>query len=185
MPKRDNASLTIQRGIEKWRADAFPLYSRVFARVAMSFRASTAGIIFSVFVALLVPVRSANGAEPAPAPGSVWSISIVDLKGKSLGTITLELTDESTHTCMSGEWKKTRLISSSFQSPEKALESKEYIPTYETEGQTLTIQLNPPNLCDAYLFLTGKFTERDGKGDYTTYGLGGGIPRGKFTAKRQ
>ena len=137
-------------------------------------------IVFVVAL-LFTPIA----AQAAPATGSVWSIKVVGLKHESLGAVTLELTDENARTCMSGEWKKARLISSSFQSPAKRFETKDYFPTYEINGQTLTIQMNPPGLCDAYLFLSGKFSDREGKGDYDALGLGGAIPLGTFTAKRQ
>ena len=110
---------------------------------------------------------------------------MVGLKGEVLGTVTLELSDESARTCMAGAWKKARIIQSSFQSFSKQFEAKDYFPTYEATGETLTIQLNSPNLCDAYLFLSGKFTEREGKGDYFAEGLGGVNPLGTFTAKRR
>jgi len=45
--------------------------------------------------------------------------------------------------------------------------------------------LNRPGLCDAYLFLRGKFTEQEGKGDYVGLGLGGEKPLGTFTAKKE
>ncbi|HSC17666.1 MAG TPA: hypothetical protein VLC74_02020 [Rhizomicrobium sp.] len=124
-------------------------------------------------------------AMAAAAPGSVWSINVVGLKGEPLGTITLELLDEGADTCMSGEWKKARLMQSSFHSPAQQFETGDYFPTYETHGPSVTIQLNPPGLCDAYLFLEGKFTEHDGKGDYVGLSLGGTKPLGTFTARRQ
>jgi|SRR3954471_15543986 hypothetical protein len=136
-----------------------------------------------VIVALLC--FSPVAAQAESVTGSVWSISVLGLKGESLGTITLGLTDESARTCMSGEWKRARLISSSFQSPAKQFETGDYFPTYETKGQILTIQMNPPGLCDAYLFLKGKFTEHEGKGDYVALGLGGATPLGTFTAKKR
>lgn len=136
-----------------------------------------------VVIALLFVAPIA--AQAASAEGPVWSISVVGLKGEPLGTITLELTDEKADTCMSGEWKKARLIQSSFPSLVTEFETKDYFPTYEAKGHVLTIQLNPPGLCDAYLFLSGHFTERDGKGDYRTFGLGYGNSLDTFTAKRQ
>jgi hypothetical protein len=136
-----------------------------------------------VIVALLCSTPIVAQAESATGP--IWSINVVGLKGEPLGTVTLELTDEGARTCMSGDWKKARLIQSSFQSPTKQLETKDYFPTYEANGQTVTIQLNPPGLCDAYLMLSGKFSGNDGNGDYNSLGLGGVRPLGTFTAKRQ
>jgi hypothetical protein len=152
-----------------------------------------ASILLPLIASLALPAMAQPASNPvsppaalaASAPGSVWSINVVGLKGESLGTVTLELSDESARTCMFGEWRKARLIQSSFQSLAKQFETKDYFPTYETNGQTLTIQLNPPGLCDAYLFLSGTFTERDGKGDYVAEGLGGASPLGTFTAKRR
>jgi hypothetical protein len=154
----------------------------------MSLRKNS-GVVFPALVALLLSFWSADsaetGREAASALGAVWSINVVGLKGESLGAVTLELTDESARTCMSGDWRKAHLIQSSFQSPTKQFETKEYFPTYEANGQVITIQLNPPGLCDAYLFLSGNFSEREGMGDYNASGLGGVTRLGTFTAKRQ
>jgi len=131
-------------------------------------------------------VQAASNIPPATSLSrSVWSINVVGLKGEPSGTFTLELTDEGTDTCMSGEWKKARLIQSSFQVIPNPSDDKGYFPTYEVDGQTLTIQLNSPGLCDAYLMLSGKFTEREGRGKYFSESLFGGHHLGTFTAKRQ
>ena len=121
------------------------------------------------------------------APAQVWSVSVIDLKSEPLGTVTLELTDESTHTCMAGkEWKKARVIDSSFPSLARLFETKGYFPTYTEDGpHAITIQLNPSTLCDGYLFLGGKFTEHEAKGDYFTFNMHGGDKLGTFTAKKQ
>jgi len=138
-----------------------------------------------IFVVIALLFANPLAAQAASATAPVWSISVVGLKGEALGTITIQLTDENANTCMSGNWKKARLISSSFQSPAKQFQTGDYFPTYERKGHELTVQMNPPGLCDAYLFLSGKFGEREGKGDYTGEGLGGVTPLGTFTAKRQ
>jgi hypothetical protein len=132
---------------------------------------------------------SGNSAEIERATGavsgSVWSIKLVGLKGEPLGNVTLEFTDENAKTCMSGEWKKTRIINRSFQSPDNKFETKEYYPTYEVNDHVVTIQLNPPDLCDAYIMLDGDFREREGEGRYNVMGLDGVSPLGTFTAKRR
>jgi hypothetical protein len=140
-------------------------------------------------VALPAMAQTANNPHPAAlaelATRSVWSISVVGLKGESLGAFTLQLSDESTDTCMSGQWKKARLLQSSFQSLSKRVDDKDSFLTYEIDGQVLTIQLNSPRLCDAYVMLSGKFSEREGKGEYFSEGLGGANHLGTFTAVRQ
>ena len=141
---------------------------------------SKSGIL--VVVALLCV--AAGSALWASADHPVWSISVVGLKGKASGTFTLELTDEKADTCMSGDWKKARVVQSSFQPLTKRLEAKDYFPTYEADGEVLTIQLNSPGLCDAYELLSGKFSGREGRGDYSSEGLFGGTALGTFTAKR-
>jgi hypothetical protein len=65
------------------------------------------------------------------------------------------------------------------------VDDKSYFPTYETDGQSLTIQLNSPGLCDAYSMLSGKFTKREGSGEYYSEGLEGVNRLGTFTAERQ
>jgi hypothetical protein len=136
------------------------------------------GGILIVVALLCAAVVAASARDP------VWSINVTGVKGESLGALTLELTNESARTCLSGDWKKARLLQSSFQSLAKLFESKGYFPTYELNGADLTIQLNSPGMCDAYILLTGKLSARDGSGDYTSEGLGGGELRGTFTAKR-
>ncbi len=127
---------------------------------------------------------AAGAALWASAGNAVWSISVVGLKGEALGTFTVELTDESAQSCMSGDWRKVRVVQSTFQPLTTHLESKDYYPSYEADGEVLTIQLNSPGLCDAYVFLGGTFSGREGRGDYRTMGLDGGEPLGTFTAKR-
>ena len=142
-------------------------------------RAMSKGGILIIVALLCATAVAASAGNP------VWSISVFGLKGEPLGDLTLELADESADTCVSGAWKKARLLQSSFQSLAKLFETKDYFPTYESDGEVLTIQLNSPRMCDAYLLLTGKFSTRDGSGDYTSTGLGGGELRGTFTAKKQ
>jgi hypothetical protein len=148
------------------------------------------GILFSL-ASFALPAMAQTASKPPPAVltasaiRSVWSINVVGLKREALGEFTIELSDESTDTCMSGEWKKARLVKSSFQLLSKRVEDKSYFPTYERDGQTLTIQLNSPGLCDAYMMLSGKFAERDGKGEYFSESLGGANHLGTFTAERQ
>lgn len=131
-------------------------------------------IAFIVALWCLTPV--AAQAEPSTEP--VWSIVVVGLKGEPLGRLTLELTDQPAPTCMSGDWKRARILSSSFH------EGTEFL-AFEREGQVLTIQLNQPGLCDAYSLLSGKFSANEGKGNYTTLSIVAAKPLGTFTAKRR
>jgi len=109
---------------------------------------------------------------------------VVGLKGEALGSFTLELTDESAETCMGGVWKKGRVVQTSFQPLTERMKAKDYFPTYDADGEVLTIQLNPPDLCDAYVLLRGKFSGEEASGDYHAWGFGGSTPLGTFTAKR-
>lgn len=146
----------------------------------------------SLTLPALAQPASNSFLAPAATPRSIWSINIVGLKGEPLGAITMELSGESARTCMSGEWKKVRVIESSFPSLKdqaringEQFGIKEIFPTYRTDGQIVVVQLNPPGLCDAYELLSGQFTERDGRGDYVAMGLRGIIPMGTFSAKRR
>jgi hypothetical protein len=136
------------------------------------------GGILIVVALLCAAVVAASARDP------VWSISVLGVKGESLGALTLELTDESADTCISGDWKKARLLQSSFPSLAKLFETKGYFPAYELNGKDITIQLNSPGMCDAYRLLTGKISAREGSGDYTSTGMFGGEKLGTFTAKR-
>jgi len=105
-----------------------------------------AGILLILITSLALPAMAQPTSNPNPpaapaasAPGTVLSLSVAGLKGESLGILTLELSDESARTCMSGEWKKARIIQSSLQSLAMEFETKNYFPTYETDGQILTI----------------------------------------------
>ena len=149
-------------------------------------------IILAFIAALALPAMAqpaqnsvSTATQVAASPGSIWSINVVGLKGEPLGTVKLEFLNENVRTCMEGKWKRARLVESSFPSIAKLFGTKDDFPTYEENGQNLRIQLNPPGLCDAYLFLHGRFTEQGGKGDYLALGLGGAKFLGAFTAKRQ
>ena len=90
-----------------------------------------------ILVIVALSCVAAVAALWASAGNAVWSISVVGLKGEALGTLTLELTNESARTCMSGDWKKARVIQSSFQPLATQLETKDYFPTYEEDGDGL------------------------------------------------
>jgi len=138
------------------------------------------------FLTLIAALLCFTSLAAHAASDSVWAVNVVGLKGEPLGTLTLELTDESTSTCMAGNWKKARLVESSFPSLARLFEEKGYFPTYQKDGPAaLTIQLYPATVCDAYLFLGGKFTGREAEGDYFTFNMHGGDNLGTFTAKRR
>jgi len=137
-----------------------------------------------ILVVVALSCVAAVAALWASAGHAVWSISVIGLKGEALGTLTLELTGESADTCMGGDWKKIRVVQTSFQPVAERMEAIDYFPTYEADGEVLTIQLNRPDICDAYELLSGKFSGREGRGDYSTLGLGGGTRLGTFAAKK-
>jgi hypothetical protein len=138
-------------------------------------------IIFSF--ALLIGTTLVATAAPSSNP--VWLFSLFGVKGEALGEFTLELTGEPADTCVSGEWKKARVLRNSVQWLADRLEQNDYFPTYIIEGGSFQVQLNPPGLCDAYTTLSGKISGNEARGEYLSEGMFGGEALGTFRASRQ
>ena len=147
--------------------------------------------LLAAFLALPAEAQPARTPIPPPAalaawaPGSVWSINLVGLKGEALGNFTIQLLAESGDWSCGGPERKARLIQSSIRSIALAreFETKGYFPTYRADGARMTIQLT--HVCDYGLYLSGTFTGREGKGDYVESSRGHGKTLGTFTAKRR
>jgi hypothetical protein len=143
---------------------------------------------FIASLALPATAQTASNSvstQAEPAPGSVWSINVIGLKGEPLGNLTIQLLNESGNwSCGGREWK-ARLIQNSVRSVALAreFETKSYFPTYRTNGARLTI--NFAHVCDYSLYLSGNFTAREGKGDYAESKRGSKETLGTFTAKRR
>jgi hypothetical protein len=143
------------------------------------------------FSAIAQPPSNQIRAQGAPALGSIWSIAASGLKGEPLGKFRIQFLGESGEwSCGGGRWNKARLLQRSVQSAHLAKElAKEFegpgaFPIYFADGQRLTIQLKP--MCDGGLFLRGRFSAREGKGDFFETKRGNWeYPLGTFTAIRQ
>jgi hypothetical protein len=140
-------------------------------------------IVALAFPAMAQPMHNPMPAQAAPAPGSVWSINVLGLKGESLGHFTIQLLDESGDWGCASRVRKARLMQGAVPSNARKFETKDYFPTYRTDGARLTILLT--SICDYSLFLSGRFSAREGHGDYAESGRGYGKTLGTFTAKRQ
>jgi len=133
----------------------------------------------------------AEARLPSDTSNPVWAIDISDTAGAALGNIVFELTSEPADTCISGTWMKARLRSSTFKSyPLEQWYEGDFFPAYkisagkENGKAEIALQLNAA-ICDAYLFLTGEYSGRDGKGDFYSFGLGNSQELGTFIATRK
>ena len=140
------------------------------------------GLILA-FIAVLNIVGFAVPAASDSNP--VWVISLLGVKGEALGTMTFELTTEPAKSCLSGEWKKVRVLQNSVQTLSDWFTMNDYYPSYSLDDGFFSIQLNMPGWCDAYRMLTGKLSDHEVSGEYTSDGMFGGTSLGTFTARKQ
>jgi hypothetical protein len=105
-----------------------------------------------------------------------WTLSIENPEHHAVTTLKVEFTNEHAASCMSGEWKIVKVVSTTTQ-------DKDFFPasdplSYRIENGQLTIGRN--EVCDAYLWLQGALGGASVRGDYFSLGLGGSSPLGYF-----
>lgn len=108
-------------------------------------------------------------------PGQ-WTLSIENPEHRVVTTLKVEFTDTKAPSCLGGEWKVLKVVSA-------ATQDNDFFPTsdplsYQIENKQVTIGRN--EVCDAYLLLKGDFAGTSVRGNYSSFGLGGGAPLGYF-----
>ena len=109
-----------------------------------------------------------------------WVLYIENPGHGVVATANVEFTDEIAASCMSGEWKVVKVVSTTTK-------DKEFFPvseplSYRIENGQLTIGRN--EVCDAYLWLQGRLGGTSVHGRYFSLGLGGRSPRGYFKLRQ-
>ena len=112
-------------------------------------------------------------------PGA-WKLEVLDLKGQLRVVATVQFSDQSAPSCMSGTWKAVIVKSISKQ-------SADFFPigaplAYTTQNGILT--LGRTEICDGYLFLSGNLHRDKIQGSYSSASIGGARQLGKFTLRR-
>jgi hypothetical protein len=110
-----------------------------------------------------------------------WNLSVEKPGHQVVATLIVEFTDTEAPSCISGKWKRVKVISAKTS-------DKDFFPTsdplsYEIENNRLTIGRN--ELCDAYLSLQGPLGGPSVSGDYFGSGLEGSTTLGHFTLSRE
>ena len=109
-----------------------------------------------------------------------WQLSIADTHHKMVATLTIEFTNKDAQSCMGGDWKQVKVVSSN------ALRKGGFPVadplSYTVQDKQLTI--GRVEICDAYLLLKGALKNDAMTGDYYTLGLGGTSSLGSFTLNR-
>lgn len=105
-----------------------------------------------------------------------WTLSIENPEHHVVTTLKVEFTNEHAASCMGGEWKIVKVVSTTTQ-------DKNFFPasdplSYRIEDGQLTIGRN--EVCDAYLWLQAALGEASVRGDYFSLGLGGSSLLGYF-----
>lgn len=105
-----------------------------------------------------------------------WTLYVENPGHQVVMTLTVKFTSDAAASCMSGEWKVVKVVSTT-------TEDKNFFPaseplSYRVENGQLTIGRN--GICDAYLWLQGALGEASVQGDYFSLGLGGSYPLGHF-----
>ncbi|MET4674913.1 MULTISPECIES: hypothetical protein [unclassified Luteibacter] len=124
---------------------------------------------------LVVP----GAALSSELPGE-WNLAVENPEHRVVTTLTVEFTDEQAESCLGGDWKTVKVISST--TGDEAFFPRSEPLAYQIEQDQLTIGRN--QMCDAYLLLKGKLGEPQVKGDYFSFGMGGSFPLGYFELSR-
>ena len=109
------------------------------------------------------------------APGDNWTVVEFNDAGESVRTLRLELTAESADTCISGDWRKIKVVSD----PARYTRN----PAYVLSENRLEILLNT-GLCDAYDSYIFDKDSSIGRGEHVAYGMLGGKTMGRVVAYR-
>lgn len=113
--------------------------------------------------------------------GSKWLLQVQDLKHKTKAEATIRFTSEpATESCMRGEWRRIII-------EEKTAQDEKFFPlsgplAYIVDSDSLT--LGRTNVCDAYLFLSGKPDSSHIQGQFNFGGIMGSQKLGDFSLKR-
>lgn len=112
---------------------------------------------------------------------SRWLLQVNDLKHKTKVEAMIRFTSEpATESCMVGEWRRIII-------EEKMVQDEKFFPllgplAYIFKGDSLT--LGRTNVCDAYLFLSGKPDSSRIQGQFNFGGIMGGQKLGDFSLTR-
>lgn len=108
-------------------------------------------------------------------PGDNWTVVEFNDSGENVRTLGLKLTGELADTCISGNWRKAKVVS------DPAHYTRE--PAYVLSENRLEILLNT-GLCDAYDSYIFDKDASLGRGEHVAYGMLGGKTLGRVVAYR-
>lgn len=117
-----------------------------------------------------------SGAACGTELSGQWNLAVENPEHVVVASLKVEFTDKKAPSCMAGEWKVLKVVSATTR-------DSNFFPSsdplsYRIENKKVTIGRN--ELCDAYLWLQGPLEGTSVKGDYFSFGLGGGTTRGYF-----
>ena len=110
-----------------------------------------------------------------------WSLKIENLHRQPIATLDLRFTKEKASSCLSGDWLRVIVLSSTTR-------DKNFFPvsdllSYSIEKNQLTI--GRTDICDRYRMLNGTLKRKIIRGDYYSLGLGGASPLGYFSLSKK
>lgn len=103
-----------------------------------------------------------NHSHPAPTPpqwavGSTWTVTVLSIDHKPIGSMVVRLTGKKAKSCMAGDWKQVEILKRQFK--DQGLLATTPL-SYSIVGNQLTLGVT--EICDGYVFLQGSLTDTAG-----------------------
>lgn len=118
-------------------------------------------------------------AAQAQESDTRWRLRVMDLRNQARVDATIRFTNDAADSCIGGTWRRIVVESS-------AMQDKAFFPLDEPLSYTIErgeLKLGRTQVCDGYLFVSGKLDPSKVKGDY--YSLGWGVRElGSFSLEK-
>lgn len=132
-------------------------------------------ITISLFCAAGIAGTASAHAPVSWEVGSVWRMTIKDTAEKSPREITFEVESSPAKSCLSGDWKKLKVLTSSYRGVSE--------PAWSLKGRSVSVLITS-DICDAYDEVSGKVSNGRFSGPHSQFGLGGSTAIGTVHAVR-
>lgn len=168
------------QGMMKWKRDYLSKYDTVFFQDEDS-KPISEDVFFRLVVtekrsfivhtgsedSKRLTIRLLRDAASSQELDSRWRLRVMDLNNQLKVDATIRLTNESAQSCMGGSWKRAVVEA-------KTAQAIDFFPlqplAYKLERNVLT--LGRTQICDGYLFLTGKMESPTIRGSFDAVGWG-------------
>lgn len=135
-----------------------------------------------LLVSLILSLVAASTPAPARNPdsgnwevGSVWRLTLTENAQKRSREITFEVESIPANSCLGGDWKKLKILTSNYAGVSE--------PAWSLRGNSVRV-LIASDICDAYDQVQGSISNGRFGGPHTEFGIGGSIIIGTASAVR-